>query len=222
MAEQFQTSFIPKKSFDVGPVKPARVTSLFFIISMLLFILSVAAAAGVFGYQKFLESSIVRKKEELQKARAAFEPELIRELSRLDTKLRTAEELLSTHIAVTGIFELLQGVTLETVQFTDFGYALEPLGVRITMSGLARSFASVALQSDEFGKNRFIREPVFSGFSLDDRGDVEFSVTALIDPSVVSYEGRLKDAGTAVITIPSEVAGAENEEEPVEKVPETL
>jgi hypothetical protein len=92
------------------------------------------------------------------------------------------------------------------------------------MSGLARSFSSVALQSDEFGKNRFIQQPVFSGFSLDDRGDVEFNVTALIDPSVVSYEGRMKDAGTAVIDVPSAVAGAAQEEEAVlpEATPENI
>lgn len=225
MAEQFQTSFIPKKSFDVGPTKPVRGTGIIFTIAILLVIASLLAAGGTFAYERFLEGSIVRKKEELQKARAAFEPELIRELSHLDTKLKTAEELLSTHLAISGIFDLLEETTLETVRFTNFGYSIEATGVRISLSGIARSFTSVALQSDEFTKSRFIREPVFSGFSLDDRGDVEFNVTALIDPAVVSYEGRAKDAGTASFEVTPSVAGDVVEEEPVateETQPENL
>lgn len=213
MAEQFQTSFIPKKSFDVGPAKPKRGAGIIFTIATLLAIISVVAAGGTFAYERFLESSITRKKEELQKARAAFEPELIRELSHLDTKLKTAKELLSSHLAISGVFDLLEETTLETVRFTDFGYAIEPTGIRVSLAGVARSFTSVALQSDEFGKSRFIREPVFSGFKLNDRGDVQFNASALIDPAVVSYEGRVKDAGTAAFQMTPAVAGTATEEE---------
>lgn len=215
MAEQFQTSFIPKKSFDVGPAKPVRGTGIFFTIATLLVVLSLVAAGGTFAYERFLEGSITRKKEELQKARAAFEPELIRELSHLDSKIKTADQLLSTHLAISGIFDLLEETTLETVRFTDFSYAIEPTGIRISLGGVARSFTSVALQSDEFGNSRFIREPLFSGFTLNERGDVEFSVTALVDPAVVSYEGRVKDAGTASFEVQPSVAGTSVDEEPV-------
>ncbi len=215
MAEQFQTSFIPKKSFDdVGTPKAPKRSGILFALSTILLILSLLSAGGVFAYGRFLESSITNKKGALQKARAAFEPELIRELSHLDMKFKTAEELLNSHIAVSGIFDLLEDTTLETVRFTDFSFGLDPKGIRLMMSGSARSFSSVALQSDEFGKNRFISEPVFSGFDLDERGNVTFSVSSLVDSAVVSYQGRVKDGGTAAFDVAPTVAGT-NTDEPV-------
>ena len=213
MAEQFQTSFIPKKSFDdVSAPKVSKTGGILFALATILLLLSLVSAGGVFAYGRFLESSITNKKEALQKARAAFEPELIRELSHLDMKFKTSEELLTNHIAVSGIFDLLEDITLETVRFTDFSFGLDPKGIRLSMSGTARSFTSVALQSDEFGKNRFISEPLFSGFDLDERGNVTFSVTAIVDPSVVSYVGRVKDGGTASFDIAPTVAGASVDE----------
>lgn len=219
MAEQFQTSFIPKKTFDVGAPKPARTTGVVFTVAGILFALSLVSAGGVFAYERYLESSIANKREALQRAREAFEPELIRELSHLDTKIQTAEQLLNNHLAISGIFDLLQDTTLETVRFTSFSYAIEPEGIRLSMVGEARSFSSVALQSDEFTENRFISQPVFSGLTLDEQGDVLFSATALVSPAVASYSDRMRDGGTAAFELEPEVAGDSTvrvEDEPTE------
>jgi len=222
MAEQFQTSFIPKKSFDVaGEIKSKPGGNILFTASVILLVLAVLSAGGVFGYKKFLESSIENKREALQRARAAFEPELIRELSHLDTKIATAEGLLEKHIAISGIFDLLQDVTLETVQFTNFGFSIEPEGIRLSMSGVARSFSSVALQSDEFVKNRFISQPVFSNLALNQRGDVTFAASALIDPAAVSYSGRVESGATASFDVAPDVAGAADNVATEESQPST-
>ncbi len=212
MAEQFQTSFIPKKTFDIaGEAKSKPRGSILFTAAVIVLVLAVLSAGGVFGYKKFLESSIENKREALQRARSAFEPELIRELSHLDTKIATAEKLLTEHVAISGIFDLLQSATLETVQFTNFGFAVEPEGIRLTMSGVARSFNSVALQSDEFVKNRFISQPVFSNLALNQRGDVTFSASALIDPAAVSYSGRVESGTSASFDVPTDVAAQETQ-----------
>ncbi len=218
MAQEFQTSFIPKKTFDVGG-PPARspkssLSGIISFVAFIIFMLSIVGGVGVFLYGRFLVASIASKKESLERARAAFEPELIRELSRLDSKLRLSQSLLDAHVAPSAIFDLLESLTLETVRFTDMSYSMDEKGIRLSLSGEALSFASIALQSDEFGKNRRITEPVFSGLSLDDKGNVIFTVEAFVDPSVLSYRERATRGGTALFDVEEktaqggEVAGA--------------
>lgn len=217
MAEQFQTSFIPKKTFEsTGPSSVKSQAGILFTVSVILVVLALLSAGGVFGYEKFLESSITNKREALQRARAAFEPELIRELSHLDTKIQTAETLLEKHIAISGVFDLLQSATLETVQFTNFSYGIEESGIRLSLSGVARSFNSVALQSDEFVKSRFISQPVFSDLGLNQRGDVTFNASALVDPAAVSYGDRVQSGASASFEVVPDVVGASENVVPAE------
>jgi len=199
MAE-FQTSFIPKKSFDgVAGQKKGKSGMLFFTV-LLVFIFSLLTAGAAFAYEQFLNASISHKKDSLEKVKSAFEPELIRQLSHLDQKLHTARTLLDSHVALSSYFELLESVTLESIRFKTFSYIVDDAGIRVTMQGEALSFASVALQSDEFAKQRFIKELVFSGLELDEKGNVIFTVTALVDPQLISYRDRVARGGTAVLT----------------------
>lgn len=200
MADQFQTSFIPKKTYDVGPAPKAKESSIAGILSfvgVVLFVLSLVVAGGTFLYERYLETSLVRKQESLERAKSAFEPELIRELARLDDKFVVGRQLLDRHTAPSAIFDVLEDITLESVRFVSFRYDVTEEGIRITMDGQARSFAAVALQSDEFGRNRSLRQPEFSGLALDSRGNIVFQVTALVDPQLVSYRERATRAPAA-------------------------
>lgn len=217
MAQEFQTSFIPKKSFDTE--KPsAGGGGILFLISLILFILSLLGAGGAFAYERYLGSSIAAKSQALEDAKSKFEPESIRVLSRLDAKLNQAQSLVDSHIAVSGIFDLVEEITLQTVRFSNFRYTFTPQGVQLSMSGEAVSFASVALQSDEFAKNRFITEPVFDGLAVNDIGNVTFSVTALIDPSVVSYSNQVQTGAQASLDTAPTTAQANGEGTPVSEV----
>jgi hypothetical protein len=208
MAEQFQTSFIPKKTFDVGPAPKATgssVSAILSFVAVIALVLSIVSAAGVFLYERFLITSIKNKEETLERAKSAFEPELIRELSRIDAKFMIGERLLDEHTAPSGLLNLLEDVTLETVRFTTFSYLSDPEGLHLSMQGEARSFASVALQSDEFGRNRSLRDTAFSGLTLDERGNVQFTVSAIVDPALVSYRERAAQGGNAFFEVePSE------------------
>ena len=145
-------------------------------------------SVGAFLYQQYLVQSIERKEVSLERARSAFEPALIKEMSRLDARMISAQEILNKHTALSAFFELLESTTLKTVQFDDFGYSVDAEGkMLISMKGKALSFASVALQSDSFGDSALIQEPIFSGLNLDTKGNVVFDFTAILDPSIVSY-----------------------------------
>lgn len=202
MAEQFQTSFIPKK---VVEQKSSSVSGsgILMVISGVMLVLSLLSVGGVLLYEKYLASALVSRKESLQKQRDSFAPELIRDMARLDRKLTVAQTLLQDHVSVSGIFELLQELTLKTVRFTNLSYTQTPEGIAIKLQGEGQSFSSVALQSDEFGKSSSLSESVFSNFQLNDRGNVNFAVSAIVNPSVVSFVDRKeRGAGAAQVSMP--------------------
>lgn len=170
---------------------------LFLLISIVLFIASIVLAVGVFLYQQFLQAQSASKLGELQRAKDAFEPALIQQLSRLDDRMRSADELLAGHFAPTMFFAVLGQVTLQTVAFTNMQFeAVNANDMSIKLSGVAQSVNSIALQADLFGKTSSIVDPIFSGISRQADG-VHFEVIAKINPALVRYQQLITGAQTA-------------------------
>lgn len=199
MAEQFQTSFIPKKVVEQKSGGFSG-SSILLTVGVVLLVLSLLSAGGVLLYTKYLDSALASKKETLQKQKAEFAPELIRDMARLDRKLEIGKLLLQEHVSVTGIFELLQDLTLKTVRFTNLTYTQSKDGITLNLQGEGQSFTSVALQSDEFGESNALSEAIFSNFQLNERGNVNFTVTAIVDPKVVSFIERKDRGGVGTVS----------------------
>ena len=187
-------SFIPKAPL----VESRRHTpgmGLLLLLSIVLFIFSLLAAAGVFAYQGILTSAIASQDQQLTRAEGAFEPDVINDLSRLDSRLNKTKDLLANHLAPSGIFDFLSTVTLTNVQFTKFSYHIGAAGTAsIALSGIADSFSTVALQSDQFGSARLFKNVVFSGVSVGQGGKVTFDVSAELDQSLFKYAKQSQDA----------------------------
>ena len=198
MAVQFgATSFIPKKP-ETPTTRRRRggTVNVFFLLALIIFLAAVTASVGVFLYERVTSQSLGEKKEQLERARAAFEPELIKDLTLIDLRIQSAESILNSHIAFSAFFTLLETMTLKTIQFDSFSYSLSDNGsISIQMKGRGLSFSSVALQSDVFGKDPYIQNPIFSDLDLDDVGKVVFSFAASVDPALVSYR-RLSEGIT--------------------------
>lgn len=199
MADQFQTSFIPKKTAETEQRDSFSGAGLSLFIGILTLVISVVLVGGVFAYDAYLNSAAQRKEEQLQQQREAFAPELIREMARLSDKIITAESLLSKHVAVSEIFELLQQTTLKTVRLTSFSFSNTDRGVQVTLQGEGLSFTSVALQADEFSKNPNLSGTVFSGFALNNFGNVAFSATTIVNPNLISYSKGMERRGSASV-----------------------
>lgn len=205
MEPKFSTSFIPKQTlaettaYKQAPRRsaPKGVLSLVLVISFVVCAGSAALAAFVFFNMQVLENSLTAKREQLMKAKEAFQPELIREMTNLDKRLILAKALLENHVAPSEIFSALQEFTLQTIQFTSFNYSIDGGGVQIGMSGKARSFSSIALQTDEFVQSRIILNPVFSNFVLGDDGEVNFTFTGTLNRDFISYS-RVLESKAAV------------------------
>jgi len=195
MEPKFNNSFIPKKSLSTA-ARPRRKASanILLIVAVIVFFFSILAAAGAFLYGQYLGIDIERKQEQLDRARGAFEPSLINELTRLDDRLEASQRILDAHLAPTRFFDFMTENTLETVRFQSV--TLTPsLGntMNLVMSGEARSFASVALQSDVFKKSSMLLEPIiFTGFSVNQFGRVSFNVSATVDRRELLYQRALR------------------------------
>ncbi len=198
MEPKFQSSFIPK-----GPLATANILgkvhkkekSLFGIIGTLVFILSLLAAVGVFGYAQFLKYRISKMASDLEAARAAIDPTVIRELTRTDARIRSTQELLSKHVALSPLFDYLEESTLRTVRFTELGYGTGSDGITLGLRGQARSYAALALQSDELAASSYIKDGIFSDITLDNQGNVAFSYSAMLDPNMTSFKRGLSERG---------------------------
>jgi hypothetical protein len=192
MDTKFQTSFIPKKAIISGTNRgQSKPVNILLVIAVMIFLLALSLAGGVFGYKKMLISRINGMNSDLSRAKNSFEPESIKKWNRLDQRIDSATKILSAHTAVSPIFDFLENDTLATVKFENFSYSLRDNGESsLTMTGRAKNFGSVALQSDIFGQEKYIKNPVFSNLNPDQTGDIVFNFTSTLDPALVSYKNK--------------------------------
>lgn len=202
MDPQTTTSFIPKKPLVSGSRRGSTV-GLLMLASILIFIMSLVAAGATFLYEQYLKSAIDSKSNSLTISQNAFDLGVIQDLVRLDSLIGQSKEILTKHVAPSAIFYLLSSQTLEKVQFSKFEYAAGESGVAtIHLDGTADSFSTVALQSDQFGASKVLKNIVFSNINISaDTGRVTFSVSAGVDPSLTLYS-RTVAQGAALETAP--------------------
>ncbi|MEK7155724.1 MAG: PilN domain-containing protein [Patescibacteria group bacterium] len=209
METGIKSSFIPQ-----SPITPSRVEArhspggmnFFVLASLVVFVASATLAAGVFLYAQYLSASVASKLEQLERAKQAFEPSLIQDLTRLDDRMRAADVILGTHVAPTALFHLLEQLTLQTVAFSTLDFSSGNDGIEVTMQGVAQSVNSIALQADLLAKSGVISNPIFSNINRQP-GGVRFDFTAKVEPQSLSY-GQVQQPGTAPAVEPIPAAPA--------------
>ncbi len=204
MDPQFQTTFIPKKNLVQSTGKPPHTTNFFTLMATIIMLTVIVVAGGMWGWKLYLKNHNTKLKTELDTNLKQFEPALISELSRLDTRIEASKTLLNQHVALSSFFDFLSDVTLPSVRFSSFKYAITGPKITVTMTGQAQSFGAVALQASEFLKpsnSAVVKNPLFSDLNLDTAGNVQFSFTGTLDPSKISYKAFLNSQ--AVTNIPT-------------------
>jgi hypothetical protein len=197
MDTKFQTSFIPKKMAQTQERKSS--VSLFLLISIIIFLIALGLTAFVFLEKQTLKTSIASEQDIIKKNINSFEPATIENIVELNSRISVANTLLKNHVAVSPIFDFLQGRTLKNVRFKNFNFSQASKdtsgvsGVQITMAGQSRDWATLASQADEFGKSdwkKIIQEPKISNFNLNADGSVSFTFTAFINPEFLVYKNN--------------------------------
>lgn len=209
MESGIQSSFIPKDATAATPLprgESGGLSEVLLLISIVLLVASGALAGAVFLYGQYTQSSAASKVDQLQRAKAAFEPSLIQELTRLDDRMRAAETILSAHTAPTAFFDALQQTTLATIAFQSLDFqATDPQRMTIKMQGVAQGVNSIALEGDIFSKNGVITNPIFSNISRQSDG-VHFTLNAVINPAAINYVQRT--SSSAAPQTPAQTQGA--------------
>jgi hypothetical protein len=203
MDTRFQTSFIPKKPI-VGSdavYSSARVSA-FFVVALILFLTSVASAAGVYVYEKTLEKANLTNDQKLGEKEKRFEPATLNEIQVKNTQINAAKDILSKHVAVSDFLKTLSALTLQSVRFKTFDYKYVSADkITLSMKGEGRDFRSVALQSDVFAKkNTIFKDPIISNLAVNTDGTIDFDFTASLVANVVSYKAVRTNTTTAPIT----------------------
>jgi hypothetical protein len=194
-----QPTFIPHEAVTSGGIRRAGggLAELFILVAILLFVISAALGVGVFLYTQYLQSSNASKLSQLNAAEASFDPSLIQQLTRLDTRMSAAQSLLSAHLAPSDIFAMLQASTVQDISFSALQLdASDRQHIRLTMTGVAASVNSIALQAQVFSQSGLIQSPIFSNIGAEPNG-VNFNFSGLVNPTSISYESFVSGANAA-------------------------
>lgn len=194
MEQDFQTSFIPKKSIVKERASVARPVGFLVVVSVFILFSVLLVTGALYFYKGILEKQITKKESDLNLTKNRFEPAKIAELQVLDKRLRSSSEILSKHISVTPIFKALQGVTMKTIRYNSFSYEFingVDSKILVKMDGQGIGYRSIALQADLFTANEHFVNPIFSNLSLNDKGNVLFDLEFSVDPSFVDYKQTL-------------------------------
>lgn len=188
METGIKSSFIPQAPIAAGrSERRSRGVDLLFLFALVVFVASATLAVGVFLYDQYLTTSANSKRDQLERAKNAFEPSLIQELTRLDDRMRAADDILSKHTAPSSIFKLLEQLTLQTVAFSSFEYVQTPDVSTITMQGVAQSVNSIAYQADLLSKSGVVVNPIFSNINRQLNG-VRFDFSADVPFDALRYK----------------------------------
>lgn len=203
MADGMTTTFIPKRIDSVATGIPSASnsstgrttpTGLLNIIAGLIFIVALLSSGGVYLYKSYLTKNIADMKATIERAEKAFEPSLILELVRLDTRLKVSSQLLTKHTVFSPLFRSIEQATLPEVSFNAFQFEYEEGIPQVQMKGIATRYTPIAQQSTVLGQNNLIVDHIFSNFALTQTGRVSFDLNFALNPSLMLYTSQA--AGT--------------------------
>jgi len=188
-----QTSFIPKRTLDTqARIERADTVSIFTVLSTIIFFLTIVAGGGIFFWQQSLKTQVQEVEATLIKESKSFSKDAIQDLTNLSNRLKSSEELLDSRLYASKIFELLNENTIKTVRFSKFSVdpsMVDKAKLKMTVSGQAKDYASVALQSDVFSKlTNTVLEYEFSNLTLDQSGNVLFDMSATLDKKAIAFD----------------------------------
>lgn len=159
--------------------------SWFFAVGLGLFLVSLVACGGIFGYRKYLESRRDSLAREVKEREQALQSDSLREIIAFSQSLSAAQTLLREHPFSSNVFQFLQANTHQGVQFKSFSFAGQ--NRRVDMNAVARSYRAVAEQISVLEGNPEVESVDFSGLSLA-TNVVNFRIGMVLKPSVFKYK----------------------------------
>lgn len=196
MEPSIPTSFIPKRPIESEiPISRVRSAGLLSLITFVIVLATAVSFGAVYFYQKQLVSQKAKLEKSISEAKDGIGTEFVSEMKRLDDRIDGVKELIKNHIVVTPIFKALESSTLRNIQYKDFSYSIksDPISksqqVVVDVTGSAKNYATIALQSDAFSSSTVIKNPVFSNLTIEDKTrQVNFKLTFAVSMADLSYQ----------------------------------
>lgn len=189
MADSGRTTFIPQGASVSPAPRKRRTFGVFTVLSVLIFLLSLAGLGGAILYEQQLERDIAQLDDVIERSEDAFNRPLLEEIARLDRKIEASREILAGHTSLQELFVLIDANTLHNIRFTAFGFDTSSDGeYTLTLQGIGRDYSAIALQSDAFVQTRRLDDVVFDNLRLTSDGTVTFTMQARVDAGLLDYE----------------------------------
>lgn len=174
--------------------RPEGTTSITMVVSVFIFVVMMLACGGLYWYKNFyLIKTKQQLSESLAKIRESFDKDTIAELELYDKKTTVSREVLNDHIVLSPLFDLIDELTLSSIQYTKFSHTTLNNTFSVSMSGIARDYKSIALQADVFNtaKGKMLKDVIFSNLTKDKNNFVTFDVEFDVDPALLSYSNNI-------------------------------
>lgn len=219
MEQHFKSSFIPRKDIAISThgssVSQHVERGLIDKIAVLIFVLTLFAWGGLFGYQKYVEASITKTEKQIVEARSRIDNSKVDEFRALGKQIEVSKQLFNDHVFVSPIFDVVDQFTLPSVQLLNFTFELLPAGLRIETEGRASNFAAVELQEQMFKKAEGIKDAHIFDMGLDtETGEVTFNATFVMPRNEILYTELMKQVTAPVVQpIQTETASTSMETE---------
>jgi len=198
MDPQIPTSFIPKRPINSAIVQEhssSRAVGLLSLITVVVLIATIISFAGVYLYEQSLVGQKAKLEQSINDARNGIGTDFLTDMKRLNARISGVKSLLQNHLVVSPIFAALEATTLRSVQYKSFTYEFRTDAtskaqlVQVSLTGSAKNYSTIALQSDAFSQSPLIKNPVFSGLTVDDKtSTVAFKLTFDVSPTDLSYQ----------------------------------
>lgn len=189
MDSPITTSFIPKTRLTAASrQRPGIGFGLGLLVSGFILLVSLGLFGGVYFYKQSLQKQIDEAVVNLERAKKAFEPGLITELTNLTGSVNAAKQIFSQHQASSKLLKLIGDLSLKEVTFTTFTYGASGNDIIVSMNGDAKSYTTVALQTKLLEDSDFIDTVSISNLALKEAGRVNFSVKLTIKYDFLIYK----------------------------------
>lgn len=209
------TSFIPKRPVSTDAVsapKKSRSVGILSLLATIVVIATVVSFAGVYLYQRQLDSQKINTQKEVEDAKDDIGSDFLTDMKELNARIEGVKDLINTHIVVSPIFSALEETTLRSIQYKTFKYdfVIDPVSkakmVEVSLTGVAKSYETIALQSDAFIKAPLIKNPVFSGLTVDEKvGTIDFILMFNVLPEDLSFQKFVSGLEQATVVTPTTI-----------------
>lgn len=215
MEPVISTSFIPKRPVSSEPVNSSHSSGSVGILSLATIVIVVGTAVafgGVYLYQQSQISQKAKLQTSITQAQDGLGASFVADMQRLSARIDGVKTLINNHVVVSPVFAALQATTLQTVQYKGFAYVFTSdttTGARmveITITGTAKNYATLALQSDAYAQAPIIINPIFSNLVVDDKTQqVGFKLVFTVKPDDLSYTTFINSIGKTAAPLPPAV-----------------